>query len=135
MTERVTEERGNEAYAVAMELFQKNHGKMSDAQLQERIIETLRMLKFDHGNGYYFILKLDGTLLLTGAGTQMEGKNLLTDASAEQQAGVRSIIEFIKLNTQGHFEYSWNKPNSTDAYHPKISYFRLLMIVMFSDSA
>lgn len=71
--------RVDEAYDVAMNLYNVNKNLYSDEQIKHIIIEALRTPRFFNGRGYYFINKDDGLSLLHPIDRSIEnryGKNL-----------------------------------------------------------
>ena len=52
-TQRLVRARVDEAYNVAVHIYEENKDKHSPSQIQERIIQTLRMLRYEHNKGYF----------------------------------------------------------------------------------
>ena len=66
-----------EAYSIAQNIYQQNKTTKSEAEIQQMIMDALRPIRFENGNGYYFATRLDGGKMLFNDKPQMEGLNLL----------------------------------------------------------
>ena len=125
-TQSTVKERVLEAHVLALSIYERYKNSHSSAQIQEMIIETLRHLRFENGKGYYFITRLDGIEMLFADKPEMEGQNMLGLKNHEGRFVVRGMIDVVKANKEGFYEYAWTKPLSNGEHFKKISYIKLL---------
>ncbi|WP_442764645.1 cache domain-containing protein [Sulfurospirillum cavolei] len=121
-TQRLVRARVDEAYNVAVHIYEENKDKHSPSQIQERIIQTLRMLRYEHNKGYFFILDLNGTAMLLTNHPEMEGKTLLNVHNIEGRCIAKGMIDIAQTMSEGYYEYLWSKPFEEADNHKKISY-------------
>ena len=95
-------------------------GTMTEKQAMKAAADAIREMKYDNGNGYYWIDTTEGVnVVLLGRDT--EGKNRY---DAQDPNGVYYIREIIKNGMQnggGYTDFSFPKPNETKS-KPKIAY-------------
>jgi methyl-accepting chemotaxis protein len=100
-------------------LYNEKAETIPEPVLIERIKAKIRMEHYSD-NGYFFLIKYDGTRLVAPDDRAQEGKNAweLTDPN-----GVKIIQELIKKaqNGGGFVSYIWNNP-ATNHPEPKKSY-------------
>ncbi|MBN2081323.1 cache domain-containing protein [bacterium] len=114
--------RVDEAAAIAQHIYDRNHGKLPDAEIQERIIEALRPIRFNEGRGYYFITSLDGIEMLFADRPEMEGQNLWEMESSDGVLVIQEMAALCRDQGAGFVEYNWTKPNRSGSDHFKIAY-------------
>ena len=114
--------RVQEAFDIAMNLYQKNKDSKSSIDIQELIKEALRPIKFNHQRGYYFITRLDGVEILFADQPHMEGLNLIEMQDTEGRYVIKDMISIIRDKGEGFYRYSWTKPNQSGRNFPKIAY-------------
>ena len=124
-TQDTVKERVLEAYALALSIHERHKNTHTPTQIQEIIIETLRHLRFENGKGYYFITRLDGIEMLFADKPEMEGKNMLGLRNHEGRFVVKGMIDVVKAQKEGFYEYSWTKPQADGEHFKKISYIKL----------
>jgi signal transduction histidine kinase len=119
--------RVDEAYSIAVNLYNKNKNKFTDKQIQEIIKEALRPVSFFNGRGYYYILSKKGYNILHPIDDRIEGENVLNLRNTQGGFPIRKIVKAAKANDEGCVTYYWKLPNDTTGYsHEKTSYFRNL---------
>jgi len=106
--------RVNEAHSQAMHLYKKYNGSISDEQLKEMIIESLRPQRFFNGRGYYFVVSLKGKELLYPIKPKLEGENLLNLTDERGNKVIKQEISTVKNNGQGYVEAYWPAPGMPD---------------------
>ena len=121
---REIRQRVNDAYQIADSIYQKNRHTMSDRQIQNLIVESLRSLRFFEGRGYYFIDTLDGVCVLLPTAPQLEGTSLWDNRDPTGHYIMRGLVEATKNPQQaGFYRYYWYPPNEK-IMREKISYVR-----------
>lgn len=125
-TQATVKNRVYEAHEIVTALYERYHKTHSQSQIQEMIVETLRHLRFENGQGYYFITRLDGVEILFADKPEMEGKNMLGLQNSEGRYVVKNMIDIaLSSNKEGFYEYTWSKPKIQTENHKKISFIKL----------
>ena len=113
-----------EAYAIAQNIYQRNRGAENKPKIQQMILDALRPIRFENGNGYYFAAQLDGIEVLFADRPQMEGLNLLGMQDMRGRYVIKDMIKIVKQSGEGFYEYHWTKPESTGNDFKKISFIK-----------
>ena len=124
-TQALVKTRVDEAYNVARHIYDFNKGKLPDEAIQKEIIETLRIMRFEQGKGYYFITSMNGVEMLFSDKPEMEGKNMLRIKNSEGRYVVKGMIDLVHASSEGFYEYAWSKPNEREENFRKIAYVKL----------
>ena len=111
-----------EAVAIARTLYDRNRGGMAEADLQRMVFDVLRPIRFNHGRGYYFATRLDGTELLFADRPEMEGKNLINLVDGDGRHVIQDMIHIARGQGEGFYEYRWTKPGGDGARNRKIAF-------------
>ncbi|MCM1991251.1 cache domain-containing protein [Oceanirhabdus seepicola] len=105
-----------------VESIYENNKDKTEVEIEKLIKDALRNVRFNNGSGYYFANRLDGTSILNSISPNTEGHNLLKFKNSDGVYVVKDIIEFVKNNEEGFYEYSWTKPYLTGNKYRKISF-------------
>lgn len=100
--------------------YDKWHGRMDDATLQESVIDAINTL-YDRGDGssYIFIYRLDGTNISDPNRPEFRGRNMM---ALKDLNGVPILPSLIAAAREGAYvEYVWEKP-TTKRLSPKIAF-------------
>ncbi|MCK4784787.1 MAG: cache domain-containing protein, partial [Desulfobacteraceae bacterium] len=116
--------RVNEAYAIALNIYEQYHGEKTPGEIQKIVKDALRPIRFNTGRGYFFAFNLKGIEELFADRPEMEGKDMLPVQGAKGEYVVRDMLDIIKRDGQGFYEYTWTKPNK-EGYFPKIAFVKL----------
>lgn len=115
--------RAEEAYQVAISLYEKYHNQLTQSELSELIAEALRGIRFNDGRGYFFAFRIDGTAVLLPFQPEREGSNLLESDLLESRF-VGGFITLAERQGEGFYQYQWYKPGQGDGLRPKLSYIK-----------
>jgi len=99
----------NQAFNIAMDIYNKYKSKKSKAEIKDLIKTALRNIRFNNQRGYIFIDDLDGNFVMLPPKPELEGKSALKDS-----AGRPVKLDFIKIakeKREGFSYYKWYKPN------------------------
>jgi PAS domain S-box-containing protein len=118
--------RVNEAYSIAQYIYQENKTGKSDNDIQKMILDAIRPIRFEQGNGYYFISSLDGKAVLFPSNPQLEGKNLSDVQDTRGEYIIRDMINIVEKSGEGFYQYHWTKPNIKGDDFKKISFIKHL---------
>lgn len=124
-TQDVVKQRVLEAHNIAQTLYETHKRSLSAKEIQTKIIETLRLMRYENNQGYYFITRLDGVEILFTDRPEMEGQNMLHLQNAEGRCVVKGMIDIVRINKEGFYEYEWSKPSRTEENFNKIAYVKL----------
>lgn len=116
------ENRVKEAHAIATHIYEENKGIRSDPEIKKMIKDALRPIRFNNGSGYFFAFSMDGIEELFADRPEIEGKNMLSVQGAGGQFVVKDMIDILKNDTQGFYQYSWTKPGKNTHNFPKIAF-------------
>ncbi|NHZ72053.1 MAG: PAS domain-containing protein [Aquificales bacterium] len=123
-TEKIVQQQVYAAYDIAQNIYQQNQTTHTDTEIQQMIVDALRPIRFNQGNGYYFIMRLDGTQLLLADKPEMEGLNLLEIQDANGNYVVKDMIGIAKQTGEGFHDYYWTKPDTEGNDHKKVSFIK-----------
>lgn len=128
-TEALTEEKIKtkvyEAYAIAQNIYQQNKNTAGKAEIQKMIMEALRPIHFEHGSGYYFVARMDGSEMLPVEKSKRQRLNLEGMRDSLNQHVIKDAIKIAKRSGEGFHEYQWTKPGGADNKLKKISFIKL----------
>jgi len=114
----------NEAFALAEGIYRRHSDNTPVNEIQSKVIETLRDMRFDDGRGYFFATDLDGNARLFVDKPELEGHNLLATQDTNGQYVIRDMIALARTEGEGFYRYHWTKPNATGSGHAKIAYIK-----------
>ena len=112
----------DEAYAIVENIYQKNKNTKSKAEIKKIILDALRPVRFEGGNGYYFITRFDGVEILFADKPEMEGVNLLNFQDSRGEYVIKDMIQIVEQHGEGFYEYHWTKPFVEGNNYKKISF-------------
>jgi PAS domain S-box-containing protein len=113
-----------EATAIARSLVTRHGAAMAPADLERMVLDTLRVIRFNDGLGYFFATRMDGTELLFPDRPELEGINLLDARSPDGRPVIRDMIALIRQQGEGYYEYAWTKPGQPGNDHQKIAFIK-----------
>lgn len=116
--------RALEAWTIATNLYEEHHEKTSGAELRKIILDALRPIRFNNGRGYYFATRLDGLEILFADRPEMEGKILIDMRDTRGAPVIRDMIDLVKGQGEGYYEYRWTKPHEEGRDFRKIAYLK-----------
>ncbi|MHC1728148.1 MAG: cache domain-containing protein [Syntrophobacteraceae bacterium] len=113
-----------EALSIAANLHRANQGKAGQEETRNIILEALRPIRFNHGRGYYFATGLDGVEILFADRPELEGKGMLDTRDTRGAYVIRDMIELVRNEGEGFYQYRWTKPNAQGIDFPKIAFLK-----------
>jgi PAS domain S-box-containing protein len=118
--------RVEEAHAIASHIYREHIVNKNKADVINLILDALRPIRFNQGRGYYFATGLDGVEILFADHPELEGKNLLDMQDTKGAYVIRDMIEIVRRDGQGFYQYTWTKPNATGRQFTKIAYIKYI---------
>ncbi len=113
-----------QAFQIAVNIYNSLKYDKSKKEIMKIIVNTLRTLTYQNGDGYFFITKLDGTAMLFPATPQIEGRNLLKILDKNGKIVVQNMIKIAREKGEGFYFYYWRKPNIRGKTFQKISFIK-----------
>ena len=114
-----------DAYNIVKNIYLQNKSDKTDAEIQKVIIDALREMRFSGGNGYYFVISLDGIKLLSTYNPMLEGTSILEDKDVDGKYLIKDMISIARDAGEGFYNYSWVKPGAIGDHHKKTSFIKL----------
>jgi len=99
-----------DAYAVAANLYIQNKGSMPDAQIKKIIKDALRPLKCGHDKSYCFVIRADGSLILSSGLSQTETFDPYEIKTNEL---FRDMLNALGSSREGFYNSSRPNPDKT----------------------
>ena len=118
----IVQEKVQHAYSLAAHIYAMDRNTVSEDVLKSRIIETLRTIKWDNGQGYFFILNYKGSIVLNADIPEMEGRDMMDTKDIDGKFVIQDILSLARNNDSGFYRYRWSKPGSEGTGHLKITY-------------
>jgi len=118
--------RVQEALMTATNIHSTMKSRISDEMIEDVIREAIRPIRFNDKQGYCFILRLDGEVILYPAETNLEGTNFFSNNIYLAPEVITKMIELVKTEGHGFLHYKWFKPHDLSGQRiEKISYVTL----------
>jgi len=99
-----------DAYAVAANLYIQNKGSMPDAQIKKIIKDALRPLKCSHDKSYCFVIRADGSPILSSGLSQTETFDPYEIKTNEL---FRDMLNALGSSREGFYNSSRPNPDKT----------------------
>lgn len=116
------------AYVTASHIYSFNKGQLHDDTIKTMIIETLRPIRWDTNQGYYFIGEAStGLMLLQANDPSMEGKNMYDIQDEDGKYVIQDIISTVTERGAGLVTYKWSKPGESHFNYLKSSFVKYFM--------
>ncbi|PAB59655.1 cache domain-containing protein [Anaeromicrobium sediminis] len=110
-----------EAHSMILNMYENNKDK-SKEEIEKMIKDALKDVRFNEGQGYYFITRLDGTGIVYYPNGKPQNGNLLNVQDSEGRYVIKDMINIAKTSKEGFYEYTWTKPNKGENQYRKISF-------------
>ncbi len=111
-----------EAVSIAQNIYEHNKNIKNKNDIKKIILDALRSIRFEGGNGYYFATSFDGVTILFADRTEMEGQRMLHIQDTHGQYIVKDMLEIVKNNGEGFYQYYWTKPGQEGKNFKKLSF-------------
>ena len=120
--QNIARQRTLEAYSIATHIYAQNKEKKTDKDIKQIIIDAIRPIHFDNGNGYYFINTFDGVPQLVANAPELEGTNMFYTLDSRGKPFLQNMIDIARFHKEGFSSYYWSKPTDLGNDQEKISY-------------
>ena len=95
------------AYSIMMSIYKSDK---YDKNLKNVIKNTISVMRFNDGAGYYFIYDMKGNCVLLPPHRSAEGKNFLNFKDIAGNNPVKAAVKIAKTKHSGFYEWYWYKP-------------------------
>ena len=119
-------ERTDEACTIVRSIINRNTGSIDDIHLRKQVKESLRNIRFNNGNGYYFVINMNGAVELNPIQPELEGRDLRAQQNDQGQFVVADMLKIAKSSGEGFYQYTWSKPDKPGAAYPKIAFIKYI---------
>jgi diguanylate cyclase (GGDEF)-like protein/PAS domain S-box-containing protein len=123
--DRSIKERTYEAHDMAAVIYEKNKGNKTNEEIEKLIKETLEVIRFNDGRGYYFGGNIEKGKLLFTSNPNYVGEMVLDYRGPNGKYIFREMVDLVKKKGEGFYEYLWAKPENTGYDHRKKSFLKL----------
>ncbi len=107
------------AYTIASHIYQMHKEGMSNSQLRSMVTETLRPIRWNNGQGYYFAGRIDdGKIDLFADDPLLEGHNPLQVRQQKYKAVFNDLTQIIQDKGAGIYR----KPEKTEPHFPGMTF-------------
>jgi len=113
------------ANGLAEQIYNDNIERLTEDEIELKIIEALRDIRFDQGRGYFFIDRFNGEVMLYPIRPNLEGTNVIDLRDDFGNFVIRDEVNIAKDYGQGFVEGHWIKPNQEEPIGSlKVSYIK-----------
>ncbi len=120
---KLLSEKVNESYDIAQNIYIKNKGNKSNAEIKKMITDALRTIRYNNNRGYIYIYSLDGYQILNQKNPNKENKNRIALKDSMGRLVIQNEINFLKTHGEGFLDYNidektinWNRRDSKIVY-------------------
>jgi signal transduction histidine kinase len=114
-----------EAYAVLENIRQRNAASKSSEEIKRIIIEVLRPMRVYQGKGSFFVLDLEGSVVLGASESNQEGRPVPILSDGVSHSAITDMVGVARKNGEGSYRYSWSEPGEKGGDILLLSYVRL----------
>ncbi|PKQ61751.1 hypothetical protein BZG02_15140 [Labilibaculum filiforme] len=113
-----------EAHSIATNIYNSCKNTYSEEQIKKLIIDALRTVRFNNGNGFFFINSLSGIVQMDSENPKWEGQDKLSLKDVFGIPIIRKEIEIANTKGEGYTNYSWQSEEG-QKIDPKISFVKI----------
>ncbi|KII79413.1 cache domain-containing protein [Vibrio renipiscarius] len=113
------------AHQVSMAIYRENADKPPH-EIQRIIADALRNIRYNNGQGYFFIYQADGTNVMHATHPQQEGKQVVNMTDSRGVFFIKELINRVQRATYSdgaYYRWWFDKPQA-EGEHEKIGYGR-----------
>jgi PAS domain S-box-containing protein len=102
-------ERVETALVVARHIRETFTGRRPESEVREMIRSALAAIRFDGGNGYFFIADSNGRSILDPANPGLEGHTISEMTDRRGVSVIREMVVMCRRSGEGYLNYLWPK--------------------------
>ena len=111
-----------EAHNIATRIYNENKDIKSKDEIKKMIKDALVDIRFNDGNGYFFIYSFDYECILLPINRKLEGTSFYNFKEGKGNYLTRDIITQLKNEKEGFLSWWFNKPNDLENQYKKIGF-------------
>ncbi len=105
LTKNQIKSRVYEAYAIATNIYRQNKNLKTKTEIQNRILQALRPIRFADTSGCYTIFDLNGEIILNPLNPQQEGSNCINLKDTGGNYIIKDMINIAREAKEGFYQY------------------------------
>ena len=110
------------AHSMAQNIYDQNIDRRTKTEIQKIIIDALRPIRFDQGDGYYFISNFKGIIKLFADRPDRESISLLESQDTCGKYVIKDMIDIVQSNGEGFYSYHWTNPGHQGNEFEKLAF-------------
>ncbi|EGU43275.1 signal transduction protein, partial [Vibrio ichthyoenteri ATCC 700023] len=113
------------AHQIAFAIYNENKGK-PEQEVKNLIAEAIRNIRYNDGQGYFFIFQTDGLFVMHATMPEEEGKQGIAFQDSHGVPYIENFLNKLAIpnRTDGYYRWWFKKPHQNQEYE-KIGYGRL----------
>ncbi|MEJ2622017.1 MAG: cache domain-containing protein [Candidatus Thiodiazotropha sp.] len=121
----LVEEHVYEAYAMLENIQQRYAATKSAEEIKQIIIKVLRPMRVYQGKGDFFILDLEGNIVLDNTESELEGKPRSLFSDGADRSALAEIIAVAREKNEGSYRYALSHADETGSDTLILTYVKL----------
>lgn len=111
------------AYSIASHMYSSNSGVFSEQEMRDRVVETLRPIRWNNGKGYYFVGRVqEKTIELFSDDPFYEGKGVIDFIDGDGKQVIEDVTHIVENDGAGIYRYKLLKPAFPNQSFSKIAF-------------
>ncbi|HEX7410616.1 MAG TPA: cache domain-containing protein, partial [Bacteroidales bacterium] len=121
-TRKVLQEKVQEGYRIAMNIYQENNGILKNSEIMENIKQALSPILFNDDRCYFIINSMKGVQQMNPKNIGSDGTNRYYYRDKEGNYPIKNEINLLNRQNEGIIEYRKESDKSDDSSLLKITY-------------
>ncbi|MAD42001.1 MAG: hypothetical protein CL623_06375 [Arcobacter sp.] len=108
------------AHKIATNIYNKNKDHLSKEQIIKIIKDSLELIRFNQGRGYFSLHTMEGISILHPINKAFEGQNLLNKKDSHGNTPILNAVNIVKTKGEGFMSWYYVKPNDLKNTYKKL---------------
>lgn len=114
-----------EGYETTRLVYERHKNDSTPEELRQHVYDALSVMRWNNGQGYYFVFDLDGTVQIHANNPELEQTDARNLQDNRGSYIVRDMTAIARQEKEGHYQYYWEKPGNPTNMFLKRSYVKL----------
>ncbi|MCF7984715.1 MAG: cache domain-containing protein [Thiohalocapsa sp.] len=114
--------RVEQGHIVASNIHDYDSARLSGDEIKEQILRSLRAIRFDDNIGYFFVVDLQGTVIMHALRPELEGRRASTLRDSRGRPFIGTLLEQVRVGGEGAVTYTFTKPGMPGNDFLKVTY-------------